>query len=229
MNPDLHAAPIGLLLSGGLDSCILLGHLLKNEHTVRPLYIRSDLVWQPAEFSAVERFIAAMATAKLQQLVVLDLPLRDLYGHHWSVTGSATPDASTPDDAVYLPGRNALLTVKAALWCHLNSVEKLALAVLRSNPFSDASDGFFDQFEAALNCATGGSLRIVRPFQRLAKREVMKLGRRLPLELTFSCIAPVEGLHCGGCNKCAERKDAFRMIGAEDPAPYANNRIGAIR
>ena len=38
----------------------------------------------------------------------------------------------------------------------------------------------------------------------------MELGRDMPLELTFSCIDPRDGLHCGRCNKCAERQEAFR-------------------
>ena len=41
----------------------------------------------------------------------------------------------------------------------------------------------------------------------------MALGRGLPLELTFSCISPLRGLHCGHCNKCAERQAAFRDAG----------------
>ena len=39
----------------------------------------------------------------------------------------------------------------------------------------------------------------------------MALGRGLPLELTFSCIAPVAGQHCGRCNKCAERRPPSAM------------------
>ena len=66
------------------------------------------------------------------------------------------PDQDSPDAAVYLPGRNALLLVKAALWCRLHGIEELALAVLAANPFADATPEFFAQFEAALARATGG-------------------------------------------------------------------------
>jgi len=52
----------------------------------------------------------------------------------------------------------------------------------------------------------------------------MQLGRNYPLGLTFSCIAPVKGLHCGHCNKCAERQAAFRMIELADPTVYANKK-----
>jgi len=221
MDRQSSPAAVGLLLSGGLDSCILLGELLRQGHRVQPFYVQSQLVWQREELLALESFIWAVASPQLLELVVLEMPLGDVYGDHWSVTGHEVPDAATADDAVYLPGRNALLVIKAALWCHLHGIDRLALAVLGGNPFADAGDDFFDRFESSLNRATGGRLRITRPFGRLAKREVMQLGLELPLELTFSCIAPAGGLHCGRCNKCAERKAAFRLVGAEDLTSYA--------
>jgi 7-cyano-7-deazaguanine synthase len=63
--------------------------------------------------------------------------------------------------------------------------------------------------------------RLTRPFAGLAKRQVMELGRTFPLDLTFSCIAPRRGLHCGRCNKCAERQAAFRLSGVKDLTHYA--------
>ena len=107
------------------------------------------------------------------------------------------------------------------LWCQLHGVGELALAPLASNPFPDATDEFFAEFAAALNRATNSRLRIVRPFAALKKRQVMELGRGYPLELTFSCIAPVEGIHCGQCNKCAERQQAFLGSGLADATQYA--------
>ena len=152
---------------------------------------------------------AALAGPRWRGLVVLEMPLGDVYGEHWSLTGRGVPDAASPDTAVYLPGRNALLLIKPVLWCRLHGIEELALAVLASNPFDDATPEFFAQFESALARATGGRVRLERPFARLDKRQVMELGRHLPLELTFSCIAPADGRHCGRCNKCAERMAAF--------------------
>ena len=213
--------PIGLLLSGGLDSCILLGHLAGQGHRVQPFYIRSQLRWEEEEQRAVRAFLQAMGKENIERLVVLEMPLKDLYGRHWSTDGQGVPDAHTADDAVYLPGRNALLIIKASIWCRLNGIGQLALAVLGSNPFGDATAEFFDDLESALDRATGGRVRVVRPFAQFDKQQVMRLGRDLPLELTFSCIAPVDGLHCGVCNKCAERQKAFRLIDMEDPTKYA--------
>lgn len=213
-------ATIGLLLSGGLDSAILLGHLLDEGHRVQPFYVRSHLRWELVELLAAQRFLSAMKSPRLADLVILEMPLGDLYGRHWSLTGCGVPDADSPDTAVYLPGRNALLLIKAALWCRLHGIEQLALAVLGSNPFGDATPEFFADFASALTQATGGQILFLRPFAQFDKEQVMQLGRRLPLELTFSCIAPVDGLHCGRCNKCAERVEAFRTLG-EDPTSYS--------
>lgn len=221
MTQPARPADVGLLLSGGLDSAILLGHLLAQGLQVQPFYVRAHLHWEAAEERAARRFCAALACPQLAELVTLEMPVADLYRNHWSVTGRQVPDASTPDEAVYLPGRNALLVIKAALWCQLHGIRELALAPLSSNPFSDATDDFFAAFEAALNLAGEGTLRVIRPFGHLHKRDVMLLGQGMPLELTMSCIAPVGDDHCGECNKCAERQEAFRAAGMPDPTRYA--------
>jgi len=219
------SAAIGLLLSGGLDSSILLGHLLASGRRVRPLYIRSNLVWQAPELRHAECFLAAVACSRLDPLVMLDLPLADLYGDFWAVTGQGTPDAQSADESVYLPGRNALLAIKALLWCQLHAIESLAIAVLQTSPFADAKAPFFEEFETTLAHATGQRVRLEYPFARLTKSAVMRLGRDLPLQHTFSCIAPQGDVHCGQCNKCAERQAAFRSCELPDPTVYASPAV----
>src|SRR5262245_66470345 len=115
MPASTSSATIGVLASGGLDSSILLGHLLHQDRRVQPIYVRTGLAWQQEELTTLNRFLRAIASNELLPLVVLDLPLADLYAGHWSVTGANAPAADTPDEAVFLPGRNALLLVKPAL------------------------------------------------------------------------------------------------------------------
>ena len=220
-------ASIGLLVSGGLDSSILLGQLLERGRNIQPFYIRSGLIWQTAELQWLRSFLRAIAQPRLHPLMVLELPLVDLYANHWSVTGVGVPAADSPDEAVYLPGRNPLLIIKAALWCRLHGIHELALAPLASNPFADAGPEFFADFQAALNRATRGRVQLLRPFERHCKREVMWLGQVYPLARTFSCIHPYGTLHCGRCNKCHERRKAFRLIGSDDPTEYATTYCGS--
>ena len=229
-------APTGVLFSGGLDSAVLVGWLLDQGCQVQPIFIRGGLAWEFEELHAARSFVAALDSDNLRPLVELALPLGDTYEAHWSTTSVDVPDATTPDEAVYLPGRNALLLVKTIVWCHLHGIGQVSLAPLGSNPFADATDEFFAQFGSAMNLALGGEVQILRPFAGLHKVDVMRLGAEFPLELTFSCIdpAPAAGgqstrLHCGRCNKCAERRAAFADAGIADRTSYADQHTSADR
>src|SRR5262249_638463 len=126
-----------------------------------------------------------------------------------------------PDEAVYLPGRNVLLLSKAMLWCHIHDVPEVALAPLSANPFPDATPEFFTAFQDVVNQAVQGRVRVLWPYLELNKTQVLLRGQNLPLEHTFSCLQPRGEQHCGACNKCAERRRAFREAGIPDPTIYA--------
>jgi len=99
------------------------------------------------------------------------------------------------------------------------------VAVLGTNRFGDATPEFLQDLQSALCRATGTLVRLSAPFALMTKSQVMELGRDLPLELTFCCLAPVAGLHCGRCNKCQERIEAFRTAGIEDRTRYATRQL----
>jgi 7-cyano-7-deazaguanine synthase len=217
--PEVRPA-LAVLCSGGLDSAILLAESLRDYPVVHPLYLRFGLFWEATELAHLRRFLEMIRAPALQPLTVLEAPVTDLYGPHWSLTGIDVPAAGTPDDAVFLPGRNVLFLSKAMLWCHLQGVPLLALAPLESNPFPDATPEFFRAFEAAVNQGIGGQVRVVQPYRGLHKEAVLRRGRHLPLRWTFSCMRPTGGEHCGSCNKCAERREAFRRADLADPTVY---------
>ena len=215
-----------ILISGGLDSTILTVHLLKTCRSVLPIYVRCGHVWEEAELAFLKRFLKRNRNSRLKPLQILSLETRDLYENHWSLTGRNVPGAESNDKQVYLPGKNLLLIAKTAVFCAINRIPRLALAPLETNPFPDANVSFFKALEKACSQGLKFKLRIQTPFLRSTKKEVMKLGRNLPLELTFSCLNPKRRgngyLHCGTCNKCAERKKAFRQAGLQDRTLYAH-------
>lgn len=217
---------IAVLFSGGLDSAAFLAETIAAYHETWPLYVRCGFAWERAERHHARAFLAAIKTQSLQSLQTIRVPMRDLLADHWSVTGKSVPDAQTPDEAVYLPGRNVLLLGKAMIWCHLRNVPLLALGTLRANPFPDATEGFLNDFQSAVNQAINGKVRVVQPYAQMAKRNVASLSRGFPHELTFSCINPVGLTHCGRCNKCAERRVAFREAGITDRTVYDDVRGG---
>ncbi len=219
--PRLGHGEVAVLLSGGLDSAILTARLLEQGERVHPIYIRCGLRWEQAEQAAIRRYLRALDSPNLAELTRFELPLSDLYGNHWSVTGDSVPHAASPDEAVFLPGRNALLVIKAIVWCQLRNIGRLALAPLGTSPFADASLDYLQQLGRVLSSGGSAHVAIECPFARFDKPAVMRLGAALPLEHTFSCIDPIRRLHCGRCNKCHERRQAFEAVGRQDPTRYA--------
>lgn len=218
---EAQIARMGVLV-GGLDSCVLTAEMTRTCALVIPLYIRAGLVWEECELRAVRRFLSALDSPALAPLQVLHLPLDDLYGRHWALTGRGVPEAGSPAQAVEMIGRNLMLLAKALVFAALHSLDALALAILRGNPFPDAQPKFLQNLSALTEAAVGRRVQILTPFAALTKAEVVARGRTLPLELTWSCLTPDNGLQCGRCNKCHERQCGFRMAGAVDHTAYAH-------
>ncbi|HWC28505.1 MAG TPA: 7-cyano-7-deazaguanine synthase [Dehalococcoidia bacterium] len=218
-------ARIAVLASGGLDSAVLLADLAR-ENTVFPVYIQAGLHWEARERRALDAYLAALHDPNVEPLTVLEMPVRSLYGAHWSTTGEGVPEYDEPDEAVYLPGRNVLLIGVTAVWCALNDVSSIAIGSLDDNPFPDATPAFYADYGRLLSGALAHPLEVMAPYRRQHKSEIIARFPELPLHLTLTCMAPIERdgvlLHCGGCNKCRERREAFRDAGVPDKTPYAS-------
>ena len=218
-----------VLVSGGIDSAILLLELSKQYHKVYPLFIQQGLLWEKAERYWLKKLLRTYFSKKrgVQPLTLLKLPLSDVYEKHWSLTGEKIPDQHSLDEAVFLPGRNIILLAKAALFCHAHQIQTISIGILKGNPFPDSSPSFFKNLSKLFSTALSYPLTVITPFSKYSKADIMKKRGDLPLEWTFSCIHPQKGnRHCGDCNKCAERKRVFRKIGEGDPTLYAGTDKG---
>ena len=213
---------IAILASGGVDSAALTVELARDHDRVDPIFVRFGLRWEVAELAGLRAFLAAVGNPRIAPVTVLDEPVADVYGpEHWSVAGPVVPGLDSGDAEVYLPGRNLLLVTKAAVWCRLRSIRRLALGSLAGNPFPDSSADFFAALAGVLNRGMEGDLEIVRPYAAGTKDDILRRLPDLPWHLTCSCLAPDEqGRHCGACNKCAERRRAFRRAAIDDPTVY---------
>jgi 7-cyano-7-deazaguanine synthase len=218
---------IAVLASGGLDSAVLLADLAPND-TVYPVYVETGLAWEALEKRALLAYLAALELPNLQPLTVLEIPVAGIYGRHWSTSGQEVPDYGAADSAVYLPGRNVILIGLAAVWCSLNDVGTVAVGSLDDNPFPDATPSFFEDYGRLLTTALAHDMRVIAPYRNQHKSELIERFPELPLELTLTCMAPVtlgtSVLHCGACNKCRERHDAFIEADVKDRTAYASAR-----
>jgi 7-cyano-7-deazaguanine synthase len=214
-----------VLFSGGLDSAVLLALESRDRSPVVPVHVRSGFAWEDAERRAIDRLLAAPAFAAVSPLVTLTVDMREVYPPtHWAVTGHP-PAYDTPDEDVYLEGRNLVLLAKAAVLCARLRIGRIALGSLKDNPFPDATPDFFDSMQRALSVGLNHPIEIVRPLSSVHKDAVVGLGRTLgvPMELSMSCMNPQGDRHCGACSKCRERIDAFRAAGLTDGATYVTN------
>jgi 7-cyano-7-deazaguanine synthase len=219
--PPPAASDIAVLTSGGLDSAVLVADLIDHDHVVQPIYIRFGLMWEEAEEAHLRRFLSTLPSRRARPVVTLELPIADTYGAHWSTSGEDVPDVLSADEAVYLPGRNVLLLAKSSVWCALHDIGTIALGTLKGNPFPDSTDEFFGLFGSLARMALSSPLEVVTPFAGMSKIDVLELGHGHDLHHTFSCIEPRAGLHCGRCNKCAERRRAFAASEIPDATQYA--------
>jgi 7-cyano-7-deazaguanine synthase len=183
--------------------------------------VKCGLKWEAEELRALNSFLDALKNPRVMPLTVLEIPTAALYGDHWSLSGANVPDADAPDSEVLIPGRNILLLATAAVWCSTHGVSRIAIGSLDGNPFPDATREFFESFARALSLGLGRTIQIEAPFRGIHKEGLIRRSRGLPLDLTLTCMAPKEGVHCGQCNKCRERQLAFQKAGIPDRTTYA--------
>ena len=223
-----------VLLSGGLDSAVLLAEEAA-KGDVQPVYVAAGLAWEPAERDAVAALLASLKE-RIAPLVSLAVDMRDVYeAGHWAIEGKP-PRYDTPDEDVYLPGRNVILLGKAAVYCAAAGIERLVLGTLAHNPFPDATPAFRSAMAKALSLGLAHPLTIDAPYADAGKAEVIRRGAALgvPLQLTLSCMNPQKArgslfLHCGTCSKCRERHDAFVEAGIADETRYADrSHVGTV-
>lgn len=217
--------PVAVLCSGGLDSGALLVEMARATGSAVPLFVRAGHQWETAERAAVDRFLAAVADPRILPVRELHVPMGELYGAHWSMTGQDTPVWDDADETVELRGRNLILLSKALVVCAIEGWPTIAMGTLGGNPFPDATPEFFDGLARVASGALRADLTIVVPYRTLHKEDVVARHRDLPLELTLSCLHPTaDGRHCGDCNKCRERAEAFTAANVPDHTDYAVTR-----
>lgn len=223
VNRENDTQAVAVLFSAGLDSAVLLADAASSGPAV-PIYVASGLAWEAAEQEALDRLLAAPPyRGNVAPAMRLRVDMRDVFPPtHWALRGEA-PAFDTPDSDVYIEGRNIILLSKTAVAMARARLSRVLIGPLAGNPFPDATPQFFGAMETALGLGLETEIRIEAPYSQLHKADLIRKGAALgvPFELTLSCMQPVEGMHCGRCSKCRERRDAFIEAGLADPTRYA--------
>lgn len=228
--PDTRGGAV-VLLSGGLDSSVLLHHAVRGlgHAPVHALSFdygqrhRRELACASAQARS-----AGAATHRVVPLAFLGELLRP--GSALIEGGAPVPELAALDGEArrqpptYVPNRNMMLLAIAAAHAEAVGVAEVYYGAQAQDEYGywDCTPAFLDRLNAALALNRARPVRVHAPFMALSKAETLRLGCELGVDFaeTWSCYRGGD-LACGVCPTCVERLNAFAARGERDPLPYA--------
>jgi 7-cyano-7-deazaguanine synthase len=225
-----------LIVSGGMDSCVLAHYYASagfNLHLLSFDYGQKHV----KELTYAEKYIGNLRerythgpNAITIRHDVIELPISRLAPD--SDSALLNPDVVVPyghysDDSMkvtVVPYRNPNMLLQAATvaWNERASVVAYAAHYGDYAQYPDCREVFVDAFNKMLATAmVGQEIRVEAPFMYFSKSQIARLGANLdvPFELTWSCYEGSE-LQCGLCGTCFERRVAMIEAGVSDPTIY---------
>ena len=214
---------IVLVLSGGMDSAVLLYHLLDAGHTVKTLSVNyGQRHVRELESAAVlsERVGVEHRIADLSQINPL------LGSNSLSSDQTEIPEGHYEEESMKLtvvPNRNMIMLSVAVGWALALKFDAVAYGAHSGDHaiYPDCREEFADALDQAVRLCDWHAMKLMRPFVKMDKGEIAKRGAALgvPFELTWTCYKGGE-VHCGKCGACQERREAFATGGIADPVAF---------
>jgi 7-cyano-7-deazaguanine synthase len=208
-----------VILSGGIDSSVVAYWAKSMGYDVYALTFKYGQIAQKEVKHAT--LIAEKLGASIK---VVDLnTLKEIFAGVTSLCDDKIKMTSTFSQPIVVPFRNAIfLSVAVAYAISIEADTVFYGAQGSDRPFYlDCRKEFYKEFEKTARLGTGRKIHVEAPFNNMVKSEVIKLGFQLgvPFNLTWSCYLNKEK-HCGKCESCINRKNAFKDAKFPDPTEY---------
>lgn len=213
------------LLSGGLDSTVLIAYLDDrgdDVDAVSILYGQRHRCELDAAASVAMHYGIRHDVIDIRSVGAL------LGGSALTEDGIPVPDGHYAEEsmrATVVPNRNAIMLTIAAGVAVARGAQTVTTAVHAGDHFiyPDCRPEFITALDVAVRTGTDGfgNVGIDAPFNSLGKHDICSLGDQLgaPLHLSWSCYKGGTE-HCGTCGTCVERIEAFDLAGVADPTDY---------
>jgi 7-cyano-7-deazaguanine synthase len=207
-------------LSGGIDTTTLAYHLVQLQKRY-PLLVFVDY----GHKARVAELRCAQATATRLNCDLFVLPFeayRTLVDSYIFENDSEFEAGSQ----FWLEGRNVLIALLLAVIASKHRVQEVymgshkPLAGWEYEGYPDSTEASYDAINALIETAYKWRARILNPFidWDWDKSQIVEHGQSLGVrwEDTFTCCEEGE-LHCGACEACKDRMQAFMMCNLSDP------------
>lgn len=213
-----------VLLSGGLDSAVLLALALKQG---RECYALSFDYGQRHRIELEYAQKIALHYNVSQRIIHID---SSVFKSSSLVSDISVPRNRSKEEIAsgkipntYVPARNTLFLAYAMGQAEMLNAQEIYAGpnALDAGPYPDCTPAFIQAFQGVLNVATkqaveGTSPRLLTPLINWDKAEIIRQGMALnvPLHMTFSCYDPLPTKEpCGVCDACILRAGAFANTG----------------
>lgn len=202
-----------VLMTGSIESAALLAywHHWSHAQKLHPLFVELGHKSENHELRAARQLCHTYG---------LDLSVLNasMVGHE--IVGEQERVQNRWDVRRVIPHRNLLIVSLAASYASgVSKSSQMALCINQDdlNTYSSSSTSFIRHMDSTL-ATLEPPLQLLTPLARLSKWQIVQMGEKVhaPWEHTYVCLDG--GLkHCGRCQKCVERKQAFSRAGIEEP------------
>lgn len=201
-----------VLLSGGLDSAVILADCVAREQEVRALTFNYGQTHQPE--IAAAHYVAGHYEVP-HEVVELDLGFlkTPLVGGDPTYVMTRTLEEIRNQRALspaYVPNRNMLFLSYAGAYAEAHGAEAVVIGVNKDDHtgFPDCRPEFIHAMDETLQKVNG--VWVIAPLMHKRKIEIARLAQvyGVPIELTRSCYS-ASPEPCGRCEACLLREDVL--------------------
>lgn len=212
-----------MLLSGGLDSTILLYYLNQDYDVTAVTFLYGQKHKKEVKY-------AKYHTKKLNvnHLIINISKLKDLFdsaltSEEYQIQEGKYGEVDVIKSKLYVPHRNLLFLTLLDIIAYKHNINNIAIAIHKndSQQYPDTTREFKELAEKVLSTSSNRNVSILTPFVELYKYQIVEIGYKLNVEMdkTWSCYKGGR-YHCGKCPTCLERKEAFKKARILDKTKY---------
>jgi 7-cyano-7-deazaguanine synthase len=204
---------VAVMYSGGIDSTVLCANLLRQGYNVVPMiYDDATYNFGHRRMIAIERLTQELGI--FENLVTIRTPFLEELRYNDGTFG-------------FVPGWKMILQVNGMAYCQKMGIEKFYLGYNEGNHlggYGDEHPQFIKDAADLYNRCYGTKIEVLCPYFDITKADVIALGETLkvPFKYTNGCRMIEHGglIHCGYCEVCHRRKEAFDQANVYDPTTY---------